>query len=194
MATRAETELHWTTDPEANRLIASDGNALLIGFALDQQVPVPKAFSGPIELRRRLGHLDPGRIAATDPDELIEVFVRRPAIHRFPAAMAKRVQSLCEVIEREYSGDGARVWTEAADAADLKARLAALPGIGDMKVRSLFATIVKRLGYRPEGWEEALPGHPTLGDVDSAEALATYQAEKRAHTAAQRAAKAEATS
>ena len=184
MATRAETELHWTTDPEANRLIASDGNALLIGFALDQQVPVPKAFSGPIELRKRLG-----RIAATDPDELVEVFVRRPAIHRFPAAMAKRVQSLCAVIERDYGGDGSRVWTEAADAADLKARLAALPGIGDMKVRSLFATIVKRLGYRPDGWEEALPGHPTLGDVDSAEALASYQAEKRAYKAAQRALK-----
>jgi uncharacterized HhH-GPD family protein len=189
MATRAETELHWTSDPEANRLIASDGNALLIGFALDQQVPVPKAFSGPMELQKRLGHLDPGRIAATDPDELVEVFVRRPAIHRFPAAMAKRVQSLCAVIERDYGGDGSRVWTEAADAADLKARLAALPGIGDMKVRSLFATIVKRLGYRPDGWEEALPNHPTLGDVDSAEALTTYQAEKRAYKAAQRAAK-----
>jgi uncharacterized HhH-GPD family protein len=149
MATRAETELHWTPDPEANRLIASDGNALLIGFALDQQVPVPKAFSGPIELQKRLGHLDPGRIAVTDPDELVEVFVRRPAIHRFPAAMAKRVQSLCAVIERDYDGDG----------------------------------------YRPDGWEEALPNHPTLGDVDSAEALTTYQADKRAHKAAQRAAK-----
>jgi uncharacterized HhH-GPD family protein len=187
MATRPATELPWTTDPEANRLIASDPNALLIGFALDQQVPVPKAFSGPIELKRRLGHLDPGRIAATDPDELVEVFVRRPAIHRFPAAMAKRVQSLCEVIERDYGGDGGRVWTEAADAADLKARLGRLPGIGDMKVRSLLATIVKRLDVRPQGWEDVLPGHPTLGDVDSPEALVEYQAAKRAHKAAMRA-------
>jgi len=189
MATRAETELHWTSDPEANRLIAADGNALLIGFALDQQVPVPKAFSGPIELQKRLGHLDPGRIAATDPDELVEVFVRRPAIHRFPAAMAKRVQSLCAVIERDYGGDGSRVWTEAADAADLKARLAALPGIGDMKVRSLVATLVKQFGVRPEGWEQVLPSHPTLGDVDSPEALAEYQAAKRAHKAKVRAAR-----
>ena len=187
MVTRPAIELPWTSDPEANRLIASDANALLIGFALDQQVPVPKAFSGPIEIRRRLGHLDPGRIAATDPDELVEVFARRPAIHRFPASMAKRVQSLCAVIENEYGGDGARVWTEAADAADLKARLGRLPGIGDMKVRSLFATIVKRLGVKPRGWEDALPGHPTLGDVDSPEALVAYQAEKRAYKAALRA-------
>lgn len=186
MVTRTAIELPWTNDPEANRLIAADPNALLIGFALDQQVPVPKAFSGPMELKRRLGHLDPGRIAATDPDELIEVFVRRPAIHRFPAAMAKRVQSLCEVIERDYGGDGARVWTEAADAADLKARLGRLPGIGDMKVRSLFATIVKRLGVTPTGWEDALPKHPTLGDVDSPEALVDYQAAKRAYKIAQR--------
>jgi len=189
MAVQAPERLHYTGVDEADELIAQDPFALLVGFALDQQVPVPKAFSGPMELQKRLGHLDPGRIAATDPDELVEVFVRRPAIHRFPAAMAKRVQSLCAVIERDYGGDGSRVWTEAADAADLKARLAALPGIGDMKVRSLFATIVKRLGYRPDGWEEALPNHPTLGDVDSAEALATYQAEKRAYKAAQRAAK-----
>ncbi len=189
MATRTTTELHWTTDPEANRLIATDPNALLIGFALDQQVPVPKAFSGPMELKRRLGHLDPGRIAATDPDELVEVFVRRPAIHRFPASMAKRVQALCVAIERDYGGDGARVWTEATDAADLKARLARLPGIGDMKVRSLFATLVKLLDVKPSGWQDALPDHPTLGDVDSAEALASYQAAKRAHKAAMRAAR-----
>ena len=180
-------ELPWTEDAEANRLIASDANALLIGFVLDQQVQVQKAFAGPIELKRRLGHLDPGRIAATDPDELVEVFVRRPAIHRYPAVMARRVQSLCAVIDREYGGDGSRVWTEAADAADLKVRLGRLPGIGDMKVRSLTATIVKRLGARPEGWEDALPTHPTLGDVDTAEALAEYQAANRAHKAAMRA-------
>ena len=101
--------------------------------------------------------------------------------------MAKRVQNLCAVIDRDYGGDGSRVWTEAADAADLKARLGRLPGIGDMKVRSLTATIVKRLGVRPDGWEDALPTHPTLGDVDTPEALADYQAAKRAHKAAMRA-------
>ena len=180
-------ELPWTEDAEANRLIASDANALLIGFVLDQQVQVQKAFAGPLELKRRLGHLDPGRIAATDPDALVEVFVQRPAIHRYPAVMAKRVQNLCAVIDRDYGGDGSRVWTEAVDAADLKARLGRLPGIGDMKVRSLTATIVKRLGVRPQGWEDALPKHPTLGDVDTPQALADYQAGKRAHKAAMRA-------
>jgi uncharacterized HhH-GPD family protein len=187
MSTVPAIELPWTEDAEANRLIASDANALLIGFVLDQQVQVQKAFAGPMELKRRLGHLDPGRIAATDPDALVEIFVRRPAIHRYPAVMAKRVQSLCAVIDREYGGDGSRVWTEAADAADLKARLGRLPGIGDMKVRSLFATIVKRLGVRPQGWEDALPGHPTLGDVDTPEALVEYQAAKRAYKLAMRA-------
>jgi uncharacterized HhH-GPD family protein len=184
MSTVPAIELPWTDDAEANRLIASDANALLIGFVLDQQVQVQKAFAGPMELTRRLGHLDPGRIAATDPDALVEVFLQRPAIHRYPAVMARRVQSLCAVIDR---GDGSRVWTEAADAADLKARLGRLPGIGDMKVRSLTATIVKRLGVRPDGWEDALPKHPTLGDVDTPEALADYQAAKRAHKAAMRA-------
>ena len=185
----APTELHFTPDPEANRLIAADPNALLIGFALDQQVTVQKAFSGPLELRRRLGHLDPARIAATPPDDLAEAFRMRPAIHRFPGAMAERVQKLCAAIASQYGGDGGRVWTEAASGAELKTRLAALPGIGDMKVRSLIAIVVKRYGIEPPGFEDVLPNHPTLGDVDSPEALDAYQAAKRAHKAALRAAK-----
>jgi uncharacterized HhH-GPD family protein len=187
--TSAPAELHFTPDPEANRLIATDPNALLIGFALDQQVTVQKAFSGPLELKRRLGHLDPARIAATPPEDLAEAFRTRPAIHRFPGAMAERVQKLCAAIATEYGGDGGRVWTEAATGADLKARLGALPGIGDMKVRSLTAIIVNRLGVKPPGYEDVLPNHPTLGDVDSPEALEAYQAAKRAHKAAMRAAK-----
>jgi uncharacterized HhH-GPD family protein len=187
--TNAPTELYFTPDPEANRLIAIDPNALLIGFALDQQVTVQKAFSGPLELKRRLGHLDPARIAATPPEDLAEVFRTRPAIHRFPGAMADRVHKLCAAIAADYDGDGGRVWTEAVSGADLRARLAALPGIGDMKVRSLIATVVNRYGVRPPGYEDVLPGHPTLGDVDSPEALDAYQAAKRAHKAAMRAAK-----
>ena len=185
----APAELHFTPDPEANRLIASDPNALLIGFALDQQVTVQKAFSGPLELKRRLGHLDPARIAATPPEDLAEAFRTRPAIHRFPGAMAERVQKLCAAIAADYGGDGGRVWTEASSGADLRARLAALPGIGDMKVRSLTAILIKRFGVRPPGYEDVLPNHPTLGDVDSPEALEAYQAAKRAHKAALRAAK-----
>ena len=185
--TTSPTTLPWTEDVEANRLLASDPNALLIGFVLDQQVTVQKAFSGPKDLRERLGHLDPGRIAAMPPDELEAVFRAKPAIHRYPGSMAGRVQALCDVISDRYSGDGSRVWTEAADAKDLVARLGALPGIGDMKVRSLVATLVKQFGVRPEGWEQVLPSHPTLGDVDSPEALAEYQAAKRAHKAKVRA-------
>jgi uncharacterized HhH-GPD family protein len=182
----APAQLPWTDDPEANALIASDPNALLIGFALDQQVTVQKAFSGPLEIRRRLGHLDPARIAAADPDELAQVFRTPPAIHRYPGSMAQRVQALCATIAGQYAGDGSRVWREAATGAELRARLGALPGIGDMKVRSLVATLVKQFGVRPEGYREVLPDHPTLGDVDSPEALAAYQAAKRAHKAAMR--------
>jgi uncharacterized HhH-GPD family protein len=183
----APAALPWTEDDEANRLLASDPNALLIGFALDQQVTVQKAFAGPLVLRQRLGHLDPGRIAAMPPDELEAAFREKPAIHRFPGAMAGRVQTLCGAIADRYGGDGSRVWTEAASARDLVDRLGQLPGIGDMKVRSLVATLVKQFGVRPEGWEEVLPSHPTLGDVNSAEALAEYQAAKRAHKAKVRA-------
>jgi uncharacterized HhH-GPD family protein len=182
MATRATAprELPWTNDEQANRLLASDPNALLIGFVLDQQVPVQKAFEGPLVLSQRLGHLDPARIAKIDPETLAEVFREKPALHRYPATMADRVQAMCATLADEYGGDGSRVWREATSGADLAQRLGALPGIGDMKVRSLIATLVKQFGVKPDGWEQVLPGHPTLGDVDSAEALAEYQAHKRA--------------
>src|SRR5690349_7267971 len=121
--TTAPRALPWTGDDEANRLIASDPNALLIGFVLDQQVTVQKAFAGPAEIRRRLGHLDPARIAATDPAELERVFRERPAIHRFPGAMAQRVQALCAFVAETYDGDGGRTWTEASSGADLRARI-----------------------------------------------------------------------
>jgi uncharacterized HhH-GPD family protein len=186
----ADDRLYFTGDDAANALLASDPVALLIGFALDQQVTVPKAFSGPLELERRLGTLDPGRIATTDPAELDRVFREKPAIHRFPGAMAERTRDLCEVIVEEYGGRAERIWTEAADGPDLKRRLAALPGFGDMKVRSMLAVLAKRFGVRPPGIDDVLPGHPTLGDVDSPEALERYQAAKRAYKAAQRAASA----
>jgi len=180
--------LHFTGDEESDRLLATDPLALLIGFALDQQVTVQKAFSGPAELRRRIGHLDAARIAAMDPEELAAVFRQRPALHRFPGAMAKRVQALCAFVAREYGGDAARIWTEARDGRDLRARLMALPSFGDMKVRSMLAVLAKRFGVQLPGLDEVLPRHPTLGDVDSAEALERYQAAKRAYKAELRAA------
>ncbi|HEX2193722.1 MAG TPA: HhH-GPD-type base excision DNA repair protein [Candidatus Limnocylindria bacterium] len=186
-ATKAPERLHYTGDDESDRLLAGDPLALLIGFALDQQVPVQKAFSGPAELRRRLGHLDAGRLAAADPGQLDEAFRRRPALHRFPGAMARRVQALAAHVVERYDGDAARVWTDAADGADLERRLKALPSFGDMKVRSMLAILHHRFGVRLPGLEERLPQHPTLGDVDSPEALARYQEQKRAHKARLRA-------
>jgi uncharacterized HhH-GPD family protein len=170
--------LHYTDSDEANALIATDPMALLIGFALDQQVPVQKAFSGPLALKERLGALDAGTIAAAD---LEPVFRERPAIHRFPGAMAQRVHDLAVHVRDRYDGDAARVWTEAADGDALRANLEALPGFGEMKVKALGAVLAKRFGV--EAAQDLVPWHPTLGDVDSAQALADYQAAKRIHKA-----------
>jgi uncharacterized HhH-GPD family protein len=173
--------LYFTDDDAANALIATNPLALLIGFALDQQVTVPTAFMGPRKLEQRLGQLDAKEIAGMDPGKLEEAFREKPAVHRFPGNMAKRVQELCAAIASEYDGDAARVWTDAADADDLRRRIKSLPGFGDMKVTSLAAVLAKRFGVTAA--EGLVPSHPTLGDVDSAEALAAYQAAKRAHKA-----------
>lgn len=178
--------LHFTGDEEADQLLVSDPMALLIGFALDQQVPVQKAFSGPKVLLERLGTLEARSLATIDEAKLEAAAKGPPAIHRFPSAMAKRVREVATHVAQTYDGDAARLWTDASDARDLKKRIAALPGFGEMKVASLFAVLVKRLGVQPAGFEEALPSHPTLGDVDSPEALANYQAKKRAMKAAKR--------
>jgi uncharacterized HhH-GPD family protein len=193
MATRtpqAPSRLHFTGNDEADALLAEEPLALLIGFVLDQQVPVQKAFSGPLELKRRIRTLDAAAIAGMDPGELDRAFRERPALHRFPGTMAMRTQELCAAIASEYGGDAARVWNEASDGEDLQQRLLDLPGIGPMKARSLIAILGKRFGIKPPGWEDVAPSHPTLGDVDSVEALLEYQAKKRAHKAAMRAASA----
>jgi uncharacterized HhH-GPD family protein len=177
--------LHFTGNDEADALIARDPLALLIGFALDQQITVQAAFAGPLKLQQRLGSLDASTIAATDPAEHEAMFRQPPAIHRFPGSMAKRVHDLCAHVASEYDGRAERVWTEAADAEDLERRIRALPGFGDMKVMALSAVLAKRFGV---GVAEPLaPSFPTLGDVDSVEALEAYQAAKRAHKAELRA-------
>jgi uncharacterized HhH-GPD family protein len=178
--------LYLTDSDEANALIARHPLALLIGFALDQQVTVPTAFSGPQKLQERVGNLDAATIASMDPAELEAAFRERPAIHRFPGAMAKRVQELCAVIADEYGGDASRVWTEAADAADLRKRIGSLPGFGSMKITALGSVLALQFGV--EAAQELVPDHPCLGRIDSPEALAEYQAAKRAHKAALRAA------
>jgi uncharacterized HhH-GPD family protein len=176
--------LYFTDSDAANELNGTDPMALLIGFVLDQQVTVQKAFMGPLVIKQRVGSLDPAVLADADLDA---AFREKPAVHRFPGAMAERVANLAAVVRDEYGGDASRIWTEAESAADLKARLAALPGFGEMKVNSVVAVLFKRFGVALA--EGAVPDHPTLGDVDSLEALAQYQAGKRAHKAAMRAAK-----
>jgi uncharacterized HhH-GPD family protein len=185
VAVTAPDRLYYTGVDEADELIAHDPFALLVGFALDQQVPVPTAFQGPWKLKQRLGTLDPGKVAATDPARLEEVFREKPAIHRFPGNMARRVQDLASVVAEDYGGDASRIWREAADGADLRKRISVLPGFGEMKVKALGAVLWKRFGVPVA--EELDPGHPTLGDVDSPEALEAYQAKKRAHKAKLRA-------
>jgi uncharacterized HhH-GPD family protein len=190
MPTPSVERLHFSGDPEADRLIATDPLALLIGFVLDQQVTLQKAFSGPLELRRRIGSLDARTIASMDPERLAAAFRDRPALHRFPGNMASRVQELCAVLVRDYDADPARIWRDAADAADLERRLLALPGIGEMKAKTLLAILARRYGIRPAGIDERLPTHPTLGDVDSDEARERYQAGKRSRRREERAASA----
>ena len=170
--------LHFTDSDEANELIAKDPMALLVGFVLDQQITVQHAFAGPLAIRERIGSIDADTLAEAD---LEPVFRQRPAIHRYPGSMAKRVHDLAVHIRDEYGGDAARVWTDAADADELRANLGALPGFGEMKIKALGSVLAKRFGV--EAAQELVPWHPTLGDVDSAKALEEYQAAKRVHKA-----------
>jgi uncharacterized HhH-GPD family protein len=170
--------LYFTDSDEANALIASDPMALLVGFALDQQITVQKAFEGPLALKERLGAIDADTLASAD---LEPVFRMRPVIHRYPKSMAGRVHDLAVYLRDRYDGDAARVWTEAADVDELRANIAALPGFGEMKIKALGAVLAKRFGI--DVARELVPWHPTLGDVDSPQALADYQAAKREHKA-----------
>jgi len=183
MAGRPE-RLYFTDDDEADRLLAESPLALLLGFVLDQQVPVQKAFAGPLELSRRIGGLDARLIASLDPVELERAFRERPALHRFPGSMASKVQQVCSIVAERYEGRAERIWTEAGDADDLRARLEELPGFGKMKIESLAAVLAKRFGV--DTARGLVPDHPTLGDVDSSEARAEYQSWKRSMKAAHR--------
>jgi len=176
--------LYFTDDPKACKLLADDPFALLVGFAIDQQVPVQKAFAGPLVLKQRVGTLAPKKLAKLD---LEEAFRERPAIHRFPGAMAGRVQELAAFVAEEYDGKATRIWDEAKDADDLRTRIGALPGYGPMKVTALGSVLAKRFDVKIA--KPLVPSHPTLGDVDSPQALLDYQAAKRAHKAEMRAAR-----
>lgn len=175
-STRRRSDLYVTGVDAADRLLRRDGTALLIGMLLDQQVPMEWAFTGPHTLTERLGHLDPRRIAAIDPDRFVALCCEKPAIHRFPAAMAKRIQRLCAIVAEEYDNDGARIWRGVDDARELYARLRKLPGFGDEKARIFIALLAKRFGIKPDGWERAAKPFGdhrmrTVADIDSKEAL-----------------------
>jgi uncharacterized HhH-GPD family protein len=174
--------LYFTGNDEADALLAQEPMALLIGFALDQQVTVPTAFSGPLKIKQRVGTLDAHTLATTD---LEPAFREKPAVHRFPGTMARRVQDLAAVVDEDYGGHAERIWTEAADGADLRTRISSLPGFGEMKIKSLGAVLAKRFDVAVA--QDLVPNHPTLGDVDSPQALEEYQAKKRAHKTEMRA-------
>jgi uncharacterized HhH-GPD family protein len=170
----------WTDNPKANKLLDSDPLALLIGMVLDQQVKMEHAFSGPLTLKERLhGKLDARKIASMDPGELDRVFRQRPALHRFPGAMARRVQAMCAAVVKDYGNDAGAVWRDVTDADELVRRLKKLPGFGEMKVRILVAVLAKKFDVKPRGWEKHAATWHTIADVDSPESMEEARAVKR---------------
>jgi uncharacterized HhH-GPD family protein len=186
-STRKLPILEWTDDAEANRLIAEDPLALLIGFVLDQQVPIEWAFLGPKVMRERLGTLDAVQLARIDPATFETAFRTPPAIHRFPASMAERVHKLTQIVADEYDGDAATLWKDAGDGEELRKRLQKLPGFGEMKSRIVVGVLAHHFGVTPKGWQKAAPDWPTLAGVSTREQRQDYQAKKRAWKASMRA-------
>lgn len=170
------TQLYFTDDESARKLIASDPMALLIGFALDQQVTVQKAFDGPRAIKQRVGSLDPAVLATTD---LEPAFREQPAIHRYPGNMSKRISALAATIENDYDGDAAQVWKRAKSPEELLANVKALPGFGEMSALALIGALALRFGDKNA--EPLLPDHPMLGGVTSMDELEAYQAAKKQH-------------
>jgi len=176
----------WTQNEAANQLLETDPLALLIGMVLDQQVKMEKAFMGPYDLKKRLGgRLDARQIAGMEPEKLDAVFRERPALHRFPGNMARRVQAMCQVLVSEYGGDAAAVWRDAKDGADLAKRIGKLPGFGEMKVKILIAVLAKKFRVRPPGYEKYAATWHTVADVDSEESMAEAREVKRRMKAGQ---------
>lgn len=178
-------------DPEADELLASNPFALLTGMVLDQQIPLEKAFSSPYVLAKRIGgKLDAKRIASLEPDEVIAVFTEKPALHRFPAAMAERVQAVAQIVMNEYGGDAAAIWQGAESGDELLKRLRALPGFGEQKARIFLALLAKRFGVKPQGWEKAAEpfgakgSHVSVADIDSPSALLAVREHKKQMKAA----------
>lgn len=174
-------ELHLTNEPAANAFIASDALGLLIGLVLHQQIPTEKAFHSPLVLRDRLGReLDAGEIAAMDIGALEAVFKEKPALHRFPGSMAKRVQAVCDHIATNYDGEVSGLWTEVKTADALMERLLGLPGFGEYKARIYLGVLAKRFGIKPTGYTKHLPTWPSIVDVATLDDLDSLKARKKA--------------
>ena len=174
----------WTDNEEANQLLDTDPLALLIGMVLDQQVKMEKAFIGPYELKKRLGGLDVRTIASMDPEALDKVFRERPALHRFPGNMARRVQAMTQAVVKDYGGDAGAVWREARDGDDLAKRISKLPGFGEMKTKIMISVLAKKFGVKPPGWEKHAASWHSVADVDSPESMAQARVVKREMKAA----------
>jgi uncharacterized HhH-GPD family protein len=190
-------QLALSQDADADRLLSEDPLALLIGMVLDQQIPLEWAFKGPYELRQRLGHdLDAADIAAMDPEVLAKAFAERPALHRYPGSMAKRVHELCQQLVEDYDGDAARVWTDAKTGEQLYRNLKRLPGFGEQKARIFLALLAKQLDVKPQGWKEQAGdyGKPgtfmSVADITSPASLLKVREYKQQKKAAAKAAKA----
>ncbi len=182
--------LYITGNPKSDALLNSDGTALLIGMLLDQQVPMEWAFNGPFTLRTRLGHLNPKKIAAMDPEEFLAICLEKPAIHRFPAAMARRIHELCGVIARDYKGKAENMWSDVTTAQELYDRLRVLPGYGHEKAQIFIALLGKRFGIRPKGWKEAAgefsdSEYRTVADITSEATLIKVRETKKMQKAAE---------
>lgn len=177
----APDRLPWTGDDKADRLLAADPLALLIGMLLDQQITMEKAFRGPYDLSVRLdAPLDASNIAEMDTEKLVDIFRTPPAIHRFPANMAKRTQALCAALVDGYGGDAEKVWSEATDGADLFRRIKGLPGFGEAKARIFVGVLGKRLGVQPHGWESVAADWASIADVANHEDIEEIRLAKRA--------------
>lgn len=186
-------ELHITGDPAADQLLSEDAFALLTGMLLDQQVTMESAFAGPEKIRTRIGSMEPAAIAGYDPQEFVEMFKERPAVHRFPGSMAGRVQALAETVRSDWDGDATAIWTQGdPDGPEVLRRLKALPGFGEQKAKIFLALLGKRKGLQAAGWQQAAgdygaDGYRSVADIVDADSLAKVREHKRAMKAAAKA-------
>ncbi|MGI5251483.1 HhH-GPD-type base excision DNA repair protein [Actinacidiphila glaucinigra] len=192
------TTLHLAQQPEADALLSRSPLAALVGMLLDQQIPMEWAFSGPWTIAQRMGRddLDCGEIAAYDPEAFSELLSQKPAVHRYPGSMAKRVQQLCQYLVEHYDGDAGAVWRNVSDGRELLTRLNELPGFGKQKAQIFLALLGKQLGVTPEGWREAAgaygdrDSHRSVADITGPESLGKVRAFKQEQKRAAKEAKA----